>query len=153
NLAMVQKRLDAGRDFITCLSCDQPVPFKDHIEERLDSDPVARRVKAMDETATRELDTQALEQILIGHMQAICGEADQLFHELTTFDHGIDGELEFKDNAGQASGKKIYLQLKSGGSYLRQRKTDGKEIFDVRHARHLEYWISQPEDVYLVIRD
>ena len=33
----------------------------------------------MDETATRELDTQALEQILIGHMMAIAGEANQIF--------------------------------------------------------------------------
>ena len=30
----------------------------------------------MDETATRELDTQALEQILIGHRMAIAGEAN-----------------------------------------------------------------------------
>ena len=28
----------------------------------------------MDQTATRELDTQALEQILIGHIMAIAGE-------------------------------------------------------------------------------
>ncbi len=32
----------------------------------------------MDETATRELDTQALEQILIGHMMVIAGEANQI---------------------------------------------------------------------------
>ena len=40
---------------------------------------MARKVLAMDERATQELDTQALEQILIGHMQAICGEANQIF--------------------------------------------------------------------------
>jgi hypothetical protein len=114
---------------------------------------VADQVAAMDERATHELDTQALEQILIGHMQAICGEANQIFRELTKFDYGIDGEVEFKDNAGRASGKKIYVQLKSGSSYLRKRKRDNKEIFDVKDARHLEYWINQPVDVYLVIRD
>jgi RNase P subunit RPR2 len=153
NYAMVQKRLDAGKESITCQGCDQPVPFKDHIEERLASDPVAQKVVAMDERATRELDTQALEQILTGHMQAICGEANQIFRELAKFDHGIDGEVEFKDNAGKASGKKIYVQLKSGESYLRQRKTDGKEMLDVKDVRHLEYWVSQPVDVYLVVRD
>ena len=57
----------------------------------------------MDETATRELDTQSLEQILIGHMMAIAGEANQIFHPVTMFDHGIDGEVEFKDNDGTAS--------------------------------------------------
>ncbi len=44
-------------------------------------------------------------------------------------------------------------QLKSGTSYLRERKHDDSEIFDVKNSRHLDYWISQPVDVYLVIRD
>lgn len=68
------------------------------------------------------------------------------------FDYGIDGEVEFKDDDGQASGKKIYVQLKSGNSYLRTRKSDGREVFDVKNVRHFEYWLSQPVDVYLVIR-
>ena len=89
---------------------------------------MAREVVAMDERATQELDTQALEQILIGHMQAICGEANQIFRELTKFDYGIDGEVEFKDDGGKASGKRIYVQLKSGASYLRKRKRDGREV-------------------------
>ncbi len=94
----------------------------------------------------------ALEQTLFGHIQAITGEANQVFRTLTQLDHGIDGEVEFKDNYGQPSGKKIYVQLKSGNSYLRIRKGDGREVFDVKNDRHLEYWISQPVDVYLVIR-
>jgi hypothetical protein len=53
---------------------------------------------------------------------------------------------------GRASGKKIYVQLKSGNSYLRTRKADGKEVFDVKNDRHLEYWVNQPVDVYLIIR-
>ena len=106
----------------------------------------------MEETATRELDSQALEQILIGHMMAIAGEANQIFRPLTMFDHGIDGEVEFKDNDGKASGKRIYIQLKSGNSYLRMRKSDGRDVFDVKNDRHLECWINQPVDVYLVIR-
>ena len=61
----------------------------------------------MDETATREFDTQALEQILIGHMMAIAGEANQIFRPVTMFDHGIDGEVEFKDNDGKASGNRF----------------------------------------------
>ncbi len=153
DMAAVRERIEGGKDFIYCVTCDARVPFKDHIEECLGSDRVAREVVAMDERATQELDTQALEQILIGHMQAICGEANQIFRELTKFDYGIDGEVEFKDDGGRASGKKIYVQLKSGGSYLRKRKRDGKEVFDVKEPRHLEYWVSQPVDVYLVIRD
>ena len=71
DLDAVRKRLEAKKDFITCQECDEKVPLIDFIEQRLKSDPVARKILAMDETATRELDTQALEQILIGHMMAI----------------------------------------------------------------------------------
>ncbi len=152
DLDAVRGRFADGKDFITCQGCDERVPLIDFIEQRLKSDPVARKILAMDTTATRRLDTQALEQILIGHMMAIAGEANQIFRELTKFDYGIDGEVEFKDNDGKASGKKIYVQLKSGNSYLRTRQGDGSEVFDVQNERHLEYWISQPVDVYLVIR-
>lgn len=152
NLDTVRRRLEAKKSFITCQECDKKVPLIDFIEQRLKSDPVARQIMAMDATATRELDTQALEQILIGHVQAITGEANQIFRELTKFDYGIDGEVEFKNDDGKASGKKIYVQLKSGNSYLRTRKSDDTEVFDVTNERHLEYWISQPVDVYLVIR-
>ncbi len=150
--AEVQKRLTAGKNFIICQGCDEKVELIDHIEQRLKSDPVARKILAMEEAATRQLDTQALEQILIGHMMATCGEANQVFRPVSMFDYGIDGEVEFKDNDGQPSGKKIYVQLKSGNSYLRTRKSDGREVFDVKNDRHLEYWIGQPVDVYLVIR-
>ena len=152
DLNMVQKRLEAGKDFITCQNCDERVQLIDFIEQCLKSDPVAQKILDMEKTATRELDTQALEQILIGHVQAITGEANQIFRTLTQFDYGIDGEVEFKDNDGHPSGKKIYVQLKSGNSYLRTRRSDGREVFDIKNDRHLEYWISQPVDVYLVIR-
>jgi hypothetical protein len=128
------------------------VQLSDFIEQWLKSDPVAQKILDMEKTATRELDTQALEQILIGHMMATCGEANQVFRPVSMFDYGIDGEVEFKDKDGRPSGKKIYVQLKSGNSYLRTRRKDGREVFDIKNDRHLEYWISQPVDVYLVIR-
>jgi WD40 repeat protein len=156
DLDTVQKRLETGKDFIYCQLCDEKVPLIDFIEQHLKTDPVARKILAMEETATRELDTQALEQILIGHMMAIAGEANQIFRPVSIADYGadygIDGELEFRDNDGKPSGSKIYVQLKSGNSYLRTRKTDSKEVFDVKNERHLEYWLKQPVDVYLVIR-
>lgn len=152
DLDTVRERLEAKKPFIRCQKCDAKVLLIDFIEQRLKSDPVAHKILAMDAIATRELDTQALEQILIGHVQAITGEASQIFRELTKFDYGIDGEVEFKNNDGEASGKKIYIQLKSGNSYLRTRKSDGSEVFDVKNERHLQYWISQPVDVYLVVR-
>nr|VFK59649.1 MAG: protein of unknown function (DUF4365) [Candidatus Kentron sp. TUN]VFK68073.1 MAG: protein of unknown function (DUF4365) [Candidatus Kentron sp. TUN] len=151
NLGAVRRRMEKGKEFITCQECDERVPFLDFIEEWLKSDSVAQKILEMEEAATKELDTQSLEQILIGHMMTVCGEANQIFRPVTMFDYGIDGEVEFKDHHGKASGKKIYVQLKSGNSYLRTRK-DGREVFDVKKDRHLDYWVSQPVDVYLVIR-
>lgn len=73
------------------------------------------------------LDTQALDQILVGHMLAICGEANQIFRELNRYDYGIDAEIEFRGPSGLPEGRKIYLQLKSGASCLRRRAGDGAE--------------------------
>ncbi|HSS47507.1 MAG TPA: DUF4365 domain-containing protein [Thermoanaerobaculia bacterium] len=148
----VRSRLASGKDFIICQKCDEKISLIDHIEQQLKGDPVAPKILSMEDTAARELDMQAMEQILIGHMMAVCGEANQIFRPLTMFDQGIDGEVEFRDNEGRESGQKIYVQLKSGNSYLRTRQRDGVEIFNVSNERHLKYWISQPVDVYLVIR-
>ena len=74
-----RKRLEEKKNFIYCQVCDEKVPLIDFIELRLKSDPVAQMIFAMDAKATRGLDTQALEQILIGHMMAMCGEANQIF--------------------------------------------------------------------------
>lgn len=61
DIEAVRKRLEAKKDFITCQECDERVPLQDFIEQRLKSDPIARKILAMDATATRGLDTQALE--------------------------------------------------------------------------------------------
>ena len=153
DMAAVESRIAAGQTFVRCQHCDKRVPFKDHIEQRLGSLTVQKQVTEIDRKATTVLDNQAREQILVGHMMAICGEANQIFRELNHPDYGIDGEIEFRTDSGEASGRKIYVQLKSGPSHLRRRARDGRDIFDVPHARHLDYWVQQPVDVFLVVRD
>jgi hypothetical protein len=98
------------------------------------------------------LDAQSRELILVGHAFAIAGEAGQIFRQYSNSDHGIDGEIEFKDDGGNASGKRVYLQLKSGDSYLRHRQRDNADIFDISNPHWAEYWISQAYPVMLVIR-
>ena len=46
DLDAVRKRLAAKKDFITCQECDVRVPLMDFIEQRLKSDPVARKIAA-----------------------------------------------------------------------------------------------------------
>jgi hypothetical protein len=90
--------------------------------------------------------------ILVGHAFAIAGEAGQIFRPTPNSDWGIDGEIDFKDREGNASGKRVYLQLKSGDSYLYTRQRDDKEILIIKNPRHATYWQEQPCPVMLVIR-
>ncbi|HNG32899.1 MAG TPA: DUF4365 domain-containing protein, partial [Blastocatellia bacterium] len=79
-------------------------------------------------------------------------EAGQIYRGYTNSDHGIDGEIEFKNDQGQATGQRLYLQLKSGDSYLTTRKRDGAEVFQIKNERWAQYWQSQAYPVLLVIR-
>lgn len=82
----------------------------------------------------------------------IAGEAGQIYREYSNSEPGIDGEIEFKDHEGRASGRRLYLQLKSGDSYLYKRKEDGAEIFTIKKQRWVDYWQQQSYPVMLVIR-
>lgn len=151
----VESRLEDGREDILCQKCEKRVPLIDSIERKFASVEFLEKVRAMDEEAGRKLDNESLELILEGEAKAIAGKAGQIHRGITNSDWGIDGEIEFKNHKGEASGKKVYLQLKSGDSYLYKRKRDGKEIFTIKNQRQAEYWVSQAAEypVMLVIRN
>lgn len=89
-----------------------------------------------------KLDSESRERALVGEVISTVANAGQISREFSVSDHGIDLEIEFKNDTGAATGRKLYLQLKSGDSYLRQRKTNSPEIFTIRKKRHAEYWMS-----------
>jgi len=148
----VRNRLSSGKNFIYCQECDEQIPLIDHIEKRRASDPVARKVMSMDKKANGELDIQAIEQILTGHLMAICGEANQIFRLVSI--NGIDGEVEFKDNNGKPSGKKIYVILLKK-SFKDMEKSDRKPVIelDADLRRNDEGNLQNDEPIWLVIRD
>ncbi len=84
-------------------------------------------------------------------VSGITAEAGQIYRQYTNADHGIDGEIEFKKDNGDASSVLLYLQLKSGDSYLETRK-DGTEVFVIKNQRHVEYWRDRKYPVMLVVR-
>src|SRR5450759_3270428 len=86
------------------------------------------------------------------HTEFIVAEAGQIYRGYTNSDHGIDGEIEFKDDQGRASGKRLYVQLKSGDSYLKKRQSDGAEVFQIKNPRWADHWQQQACAVMLVIR-
>jgi small GTP-binding protein len=144
----------ARKKDIYCQNCDDGhrVLLFDKLEELFQAPEIAERAREWNQEAQAVMDSQSLEQILLGHVQAIAGEAGQIWRPTSFGDWGIDGEIEFKDHKGKATGRRIYLQLKSGNSYLETRKKDGAEIFRIKDDRHAEYWRNQPCPVWLVIR-
>lgn len=109
--------------------------------------------RAVTASATLPLrDNESRELFLVGEAFKIVAEAGHIFRPLANSDWGIDAEIEFKNQRGEASGERVYLQLKSGDTYLRFRKRDGKEIFRVK-ARHARYWQWHAYPVLLVIRN
>ena len=132
--------------------CDRRFSLWDIIEQKFASGEFLERVWKLKEKAMAAIDNESRELILEGHARVITGEAGQIYRGYTGSDHGIDGEIEFKDDLGQASGKRLYLQLKSGDSYLYQRKSDGAEIFQIKKQRWATYWREHAYPVMLVIR-
>jgi small GTP-binding protein len=147
------ERLNEGKKDILCVKCEKRVPLWDLIEQKFASEEFQRRVRELEEQARISIDNESRELILVGHAFAIAGEAGQIFRPVPNSDWGIDGEIEFKNKKGEASGERVYLQLKSGDSYLHTRKAGGKEVFSIKNSRHAEYWQAQKYPVMLVIRN
>jgi small GTP-binding protein len=152
NRKAIENRLARGVKDIRCGDCEERVELFDLIEQKFASEEFQQRVREMEEKARISIDNESRELILVGHAYAIAGEAGQIYRGYTNSDHGIDGEIEFKDYEGDASGKKVYLQLKSGDSYLYKRERDDKEIFTIKKERWAKYWQAQAYPVMLVIR-
>ena len=110
-------------------------------------------MRDLQEESAIELSNQSKERALVGEVISTVALADQISREFNVSDQGIDREIEFTDDAHEATGAKLYLQLKSGDSYLRERKGDGAEIFTIKDERHARYWMAQAFPVLLVIRN
>jgi small GTP-binding protein len=147
------KHFKSSAPTIICVNCEERVPLWDEMEQCFASAEVQERVRQLQEQSNLVLDSESKERALVGEIISTVALAGQICREKVTSDHGIDMEIEFKDDAGQATGKMVYLQLKSGDSYLTKRKSDGAEIFRIQKARHAEYWRSQAFPVMLVIRN
>ncbi|MDJ0796128.1 MAG: DUF4365 domain-containing protein [Calothrix sp. MO_167.B12] len=149
----VNFRIEQGISTIPCQYCSTNITLIDLIEETFGKkDEFLAKVRELDEKIGENLDNASKETILKGEVMTLVGKAGQIFRPTSNDDWGIDGEIEFKNNKHQASGKRIYVQLKSGKSYLNMRK-DGVCTFHISDERHLDYWLSQPCDVYLIVRD
>ena len=119
------------------------MPQWDEMEQCFASPEIQQRVRDMQEESAIELSNQSKERALVGEVISTVALADQISREFKVSDQGIDMEIEFNDDAHEATGAKLYLQLKSGDSYTRKRRSDGAEIFTLKKQRHAEYWMAQ----------
>lgn len=156
NREVAMKKLNEGKRDIPCVNCDSPskrIPLWDQMEELFASSKMKEQVRALEEQSTIVLDNESKERALVGEVISTVALAGQISREFNVSDHGIDMEIEFKSDDGEATGRKLYLQLKSGDSYLRERKKDGAELFTIANERHSRYWTKQGFPVLLVIRN
>ena len=72
--------------------------------------------------AGRTLRARCFAAVHLAPLGSIVALADQISREFKVSDQGIDMEIEFNDDAHEATGAK--LQLKSGDSYTRKRRGD-----------------------------
>ena len=143
----------AAKPTIICSNCENRIPLWDELEECFASPKTMQRVRELQEKSAIVLDNESKERALVGEVISTVALAGQISREFNVSDHGIDMEIEFKNDAHEATGAKLYIQLKSGDSYLRERKSDGAEIFTVKDERHASYWMAQRFPVLLVIRN
>jgi small GTP-binding protein len=148
----IKNALEKKAKTIPCQFCGKRITLRDLIEAKFDTAPVREQVREMNDEVQAIIDNESRELILIGHAFATAGEAGQIFRPTANSDWGLDGEIEFKEYDGNASGQRVYLQLKSGDSYLQKRKRDGAEVFQIKNPRHAEYWQQHKYPVMLVIR-
>ena len=78
-------------------------------------------------------------------------EMGWIFRQQSVSDRGIDAEIEIQDADGDAAGRLIALQIKTGPSYLSE-KTATSFVFRGKN-RHLAYWRRHSLPVVLVLHD
>lgn len=138
---------------IVCVECMKQVLLWDEMEQIFASAEIQQRVRDIQEETAIVLSNESKERALVGEVISTVALAGQICREFNVSDKGIDVEIEFNDDANEATAKKLYLQLKPGDSYLRDRKGDGVEIFTIKDDRHARYWMAQAFPVLLVIRN
>lgn len=150
--ALVKKlERDGEQAQVACDNCDQPIKLWDEQEQLFASAEVRERVAQMQAQDAIQLSAMRKGKLLTLEVAARIASCDHKSYEIPqTEDEGIDMVLEFTEQDGRGSGKNLYLQLKSGNSHLKRLK-DGTEIFQIKKAAWVDYWLKQPGPVMLVI--
>jgi WD40 repeat protein len=154
NPEVLMQKLLAQKELATveCDKCERRFELWDDLEKKFASATVREQVEGLKSKDAFRIDARRKGKLLALEVSARITSADQKCSEIpATEDEGLDMEVEFTDDSGRGTGRRVYLQLKSGNSYLRRRKRDGAEMFRIEQQRWVEYWLKQPCPVMLVI--
>lgn len=152
----IDAALAKQRTKLVCNYCDPDdagvIDLKDVLEKQFISKEGEAQAGEAGRKANAEISNASKEQVMVGDVMRIVGEADQILRHVTYRDEGVDAEIEFNDAAGRGTRTKLDLQLKAGDSHLYKR-ADGTETFDMKD--HYErYWSGEGKpDVLLIIRN
>jgi len=149
--AKISNALSSGKK-VFCTDCGKPILLRDLLEEKFDSPETAAKAHKLEAESQVAIDNERRELILTGHAFSIVAEAGQMYRSYANSDHGIDGEIEFKDNEGRLSGKRLHVQLKSDDSHLGKREHDGPQILKLENPEWAKYWQQQSYTVMLVMQ-
>jgi small GTP-binding protein len=149
---LMQKLLVKKKEADTeCDKCGERFPLWDALEKKFASDDVRQQVEGLQAIDALRLDSRRKGKLLALEVGSRITSADQKCFEIpATEDEGIDMEVEFTNDDGKGTGKRLYLQLKSGNSHLKRRK-DGSEVFAIADQRWVTYWLAQKVPIMLVI--
>jgi WD40 repeat protein len=143
--------LEAKRPKIFCTLCGTAIDLHDVLEQQLVSEAAEAGADRARRRALEEISAASKEGVMVGEVQTIVFAADQIYRTVAEPDEGIDGEIEFRNARGKASGRTYRVQLKSGDSHLRTLK-DGTEKFPMKE-HYEELWAGRDTvPVLLIIR-
>jgi hypothetical protein len=124
----------------------------DLIEEKFASERIQQEVRGLEEKSRLTIDKESRELLLVAHALAIAAEAGQIFRPTIQADWGIVGEIEFKNDQGEPSGRRVYLQFKSD-EYFTLSKQGERLVFTIGKEDYAEQWRASVHPVMLVVRD
>ena len=87
---------------ILCVCCEKRMPLWDEMEQCFASPEIQQRVRELLKQSEIVLDSESKERILVGEVISTVALADQICREFTVSDHGIDMEIEFKDDRSRS---------------------------------------------------
>jgi hypothetical protein len=91
------------------------------------------------------------ERVGVAAIQSFAADRGQIWRETPNGDVGIDGQLEYVDASGAATGRTLAVQVKSGPSYFSHETQRGWKYYPAH--KHLLYWERYPLPVVLVLHD